>query len=806
MRNLAVVWLFAAFWSTVAHAQPMVGDAGNPDNWEIRGVASFEPDSVRRALRFDYPTLVGAHPRAPLAELPTILQTRCTEGYRHVGFPNAQVRVAYDQKAERISIAVDEGVRCRANDIVVTGVSRDVARRVSKRLSGDHRDVDGADPEFGPHGSVLRWIGPDGNDIQSEESPWKKGKPATFDKVAMKGFYSRAASSFEAAGYYQTQFTCDLTPRGALADLIINVSDLGPTAIVREIDVVGNQRNSDSDVIRQADIKPGVLFSTALRKRVSHDLWASGRFATQRIFVEPAVGGVNLKIAVIEAPRVPRLSEPLSREAHALLKCRQWLVSGAGKDRDVLFMHFHDGTFYEWVVSQAGMLLSSRPLDAPLEQVIAAPPEYALSLSSEGVGIYETARQRKLILKHPQLMLNLLTRLHLDPATPEYPFRFSFGFDPSASHTQAGNGHGVPVTLRSAAAPAFFVSLASFSTGAAQWEGRVMTLPIRDGFIRVDEDTGELLKCELGNGSTSIVTTDGAFDARRKQLRQATTGHHDHFSAIAPVSSVASFFSTSSLTLTIAYVHGATRDDLATLARHGRTANALIAAGLLRPIDEAVTRDVAHNKKDNFSIPWSEQNPDYMTVLTYVSIGAADYLFARNSWPWTVWREMGFAFAGEQDQMDGELRRLLDSDELGPLGHWLIAELLALWDRDAWAAWVAHKGKTRLDLGGFRGDTEALLSEVWPRFVPAIRWIAQLDEPTRRQFAQTLSIDVEVVEQLVEAIQDSADDEVQLPFLAALDRLWITRWRDLAKARMEKIVSERGPAALEAQRRAARNQ
>ena len=151
-----------------------------------------------------------------------------------------------------------------------------------------------------------------------------------------------------------------------------------------------------------------------------------------------------------------------------------------------------------------------------------------------------------------------------------------------------------------------------------------------------------------------------------------------------------------------------------------RAFRSLVDAGLLSPVDKACVDDTGQADSDSFSIPGPPPKPGEGTNYVRDTIGLADDVFARNSWPWTVWREAAFAISGHPKHLDNELRRLLASEDLGPLGHWVLAELAAYAKNDGWAVAIAQIGATQLDLPGFRGDTEVLLGKALPHLVPAI--------------------------------------------------------------------------------------
>lgn len=434
-----------------------------------------------------------------------------------------------------------------------------------------------------------------------------------------------------------------------------------------------------------------------------------------------------------------------------------------------------------------------------------SPLEYGMEFSREGIGICDVRRERKLLVRHAKLGLTLMTKLMLAEAGAKHPFRLSVDFGVNSLREgpdHPTNGGILPFQFRSMVAPTFIVGLAR--EGSGQWEGNVLTLPTYSGWVRVNGQTGEFVGFTSTDGNTDISAVRGALQARQKQLREVTAGHHDDYDANTPVSSVASFVCTSSLLRSALHeMYELSSEEQAALERHFRTANLLIDAGLLAPLDKAATSaPVPKNKADGFFIPSSQKNLDTTTEWAHLSIGLADYLFARNSWPWTVWREAGFAIAGHPGHWNHEMRRLLDSPDVGPLGHWALAELFARGQGDAWAAAHAQRGLRELNRNHFRQDMEAVLGQVLPHLVSVTHWLRQLDEPGRQQLATSLSVDADTIEQVVAAIRESTDAQAPAVLLDALDRLWVERWRVIAKRRMEKIFADDATRAAQARRNA----
>lgn len=803
MRCSIVILLLALLWPCSVKAQWNVGDVGDPDTWEIRGTKTFQPDEIRQALRSDLESLIAAHPRALLPELPPVLQDRLAKGYRNSGFPDAGVRASFNRETGRIEIDIIEGTRCQANEIIVTGVTPELSRTISRRLTEKYLNVDNATPEFDQHGQVLNWIGADGEDVAAESPLWTEGKPVSFDPVPLKKLRARVASVFATAGYYDVAFSCDIRPHGALADLVIDVQDLGVPAIVREIDVIGNQVNSDEEIIRHVNIRPGVLFSTERRQQILHTLWQSARFAEHRVAVEPVAGGINLTIVVLDAPKAPPLSEPLSREAEALRKCRNWLVNGPGRERDLVFTMDYKDVRGELIISQSG-LLATIGGQGP-ESV----PDYALAMSDKGMGVLELKEERKLLVQHPGMVLTVIMKQRLAGPDEEKPFKMllALGFEAAPDNMERTTGTKTPLEFKSSTPPAYFVALANVDPGVAKWEGSILTIKVRHGVMRVDEATGELLEHQMfdddGNVVYSVTSVPGRFEQRQDELRAATASHRDHYDPSAPISSLATFLCTSSLPQMMADLTGQYQEFVQQLG----VAKSMVDAGVLAPIDKYVVNDwLQKENAKSFSIPSSSENVGYVAVVGRLGLGLADHLFTRNSWPWTVWREACFAAAGYTKHTENETRQLLSSDDVGPLGHWVLAEVFANLQNDAIATVVAARGTTRLDAAQFRGDTEAVFAKLQEPLAFTAGWVSRLDALGRRELARELGVEAELIDQAARSIHAAPDGQVVEASLDVLDQLWTSRWRGLAKSRLEKIITESGATALQAQKKAAGKQ
>ncbi|MFV1965028.1 MAG: POTRA domain-containing protein, partial [Pirellulaceae bacterium] len=176
--------------------------------------------------------------------------------------------------------------------------------------------------------------------------------------------------------------------------------------------------------------------------------------------------------------------------------------------------------------------------------------------------------------------------------------------------------------------------------------------------------------------------------------------------------------------------------------------------------------------------------------------GLADHLFPRGSWAWTVWREVCFTLNGKGTYTGSELKRVLASDNSKPLAHWLLTELCSSINSDELAAAIAARGTQRLSRAKFHSDYEVLLGKTLVRLVPAVRWIGGLTEEECALLADLLSVEPQTLDRVAGAVCDASPEDALEILLDLFDQLWVNRWREVAKMRMARIVSEKGSGVL----------
>ena len=85
----------------------------------------------------------------------------------------------------------------------------------------------------------------------------KSGQPVKFDDVSLQELKNQIQRTLEDAGYSTAKFAVSHVPHGVLADLTIQVATLGPPSVLAAIEISGNRRDSNEDIIKYLGVQIG---------------------------------------------------------------------------------------------------------------------------------------------------------------------------------------------------------------------------------------------------------------------------------------------------------------------------------------------------------------------------------------------------------------------------------------------------------------------------------------------------------------------------------------------------------------------
>ena len=786
MRRHWWVWGIVAFFSTAVFAQTN-GPLGDPANWHLRGLTELSPELVKKYLSRDFEILLVSHPRGPRGALPEVLETRALELFRANGFPEAKVTARIDGTSRQIEILVDEGPRCVANNIVVEGADDELAKKIQARLSQQATRQSSVESDAEVRTEMLQWNFPKAESSKEEDkSLWHKGEPISWGRNAMERIRTRVERVIAENGYLTPKFECQIEPEGGIADLVIHVSDLGARAMIQEIRVDGNQRDSTEQLLRYLNVKQGDPIAEQQRVQMEQALWESGRFEKYKILVQPDDDGVTLVISVKDAKGIPGLFEPLSREQKTVLKAVDWMLAEEDCLRD-LVVNYETTTWKgEFVLSQKGTLVDIA------RQTSGSDEEFHVTAfaADHGIQFYDVTTQRKLAIPDFSTDVTVQLMCGLDWSDPEAPFRTVFGL--GFEHTPAASLQSdVPVSFDVTIEPVFLLTLLEMRAAAVKWDDdRLQISTSNGGLLVIHEQSGEFVyRYQKGDDQTHVRAAENYFDDRFQQFVEETDSYDECFDASAPVNSVARF------------VRGLSRPhELSEVASVDffEIVDKLCSDEVLRIMDEWVVqaRDMSKQREgEQLVFESSLPQENFTQVIARNLVGQADELFPRNSWCWSVFREINFQLAGSGNVTNQELRFVLQNQNTGPVACWAVSELLLVARQPRLAVAVAQMGRQRMNSIAFRTDCEALFGKQLYRLLPVFGSFSRLDATQRQAVAEMLSMNPDLLESMANLFSQlvpvrAADGEQTADStLDRMEQLWETQLERMVGVRLSAISS-----------------
>ncbi len=754
----------------------------------IRGTTTFPAVQVAKQVIRNFDVLLATHPAADRFELAPIIRRKIVAGYLNRGFHQVKVEVAEDAKGQ-ITVTVDEGPRFLEGSIRIEGARRISVERLRKRLTSRNPPDNAVAPRF--HGENteqdVSWVDKDGNLVRLNVPLWKSGRPATFDQPTLEYMRRRIRKAFGDLGFPFANLQIVIKPAAnGLAELVVSIADEGPEAVVSEILIEGNLRNSRQDILDHLRIQPNMVLTERKRLQISHALWKSGRFIDSKVRALESFSRddpIKLKITVVEYDRASRLSEPLTAAEQAMLKLRQRAVSIHENTDEFVFKAGNADNLLQLVVAPANGILARY---SATDSKDSSKTDYAFVMSQSAFGLYSTVHPKKLVIPTDSATLVLWLSLNLtDPKKdPDKLQRVSFGVGYNSDAKDR-------LRLTLDFAPAFFLALAHEHTRklpvTPTIKNSVVTSESKNARIRVDAKSGRLVEFSLFRSDTKdsgghLYVKQGEFDRIMRQLNDSTADRPNAFDRRRPYSSFIAFFLEPVFLRAILKKHFPNNSrtvDLEAVA----VLRQLLDSGMLAPIDDWSTskKDSGNketsDKRNRFRIPVDSKlfansgGANFMTAMGRSAVPLADRFFQPRAWPWTVWRETAFTIAGQPKYTEAELKRLYRCDDCGPVCCLVLSNLLRFRSRAA-AFTFAKRGLQVLDAEHFSRDYRPLLDKTSLVGQTLIRMASQirgLDRDDSKQLSHLVSDEMEPV--LSEFVRELRKTNALLPDRSASDAL-----------------------------------
>jgi TPR repeat protein len=752
------------------------GDLRDPAALTFVGNETFSRNDLLDGLMHDADFLLAAHPLAPLQEYLQTLEAQVTAGYLEGGFPEARVQVELDEAAGRIVVRIQEGSRCLYGKVDIEGMAEEDAAALRERLTK---------PESWFH--------------LAPRVLWKVGQPASFSRETVPTIKSRVSTVLAEMGYFFPWVDVSIAPEPQenAARLKIVVRDLGPRGIISDIQVEGNERHSDDEIMEYLELRRGMTFDRQRVEAIKARLRASGRFVQSEVSVRPEFSKepkVNLHICVKEYEHAPRLNEEPTLLQKALLQSAAYVNGWAQGGDDLVISVTADlqgegegkRVAHLYISPRQGILFSG-DWDDPNDRQTRG---WGVYVSPTNILAVSARHKGKLTIPQTKLRFILSIAIGCNPEEPR-PFGVNCGFGFRTDSSYA------PFTADVQMSPLVAMveshELISGRSGHSyELADDVLTLHIPVAVAKIDVPTGRLMEVQgEDQGRRWIVRAEaGAFAAAMAELNRRTAGYQEQTADAPSLRSVLLFAANGYAAVRFATKTGPGLYD----ERFGD-----VLAKVLPPSLDSLLPPARADGDTRFKIPTTAEGsaPEMMAALaTHLSawvFGMTNAWFPRQSWPWTLSRETVFILGGRGKYSMAELQRLYESGEMGPVGYLTAAQVLSRINPGLGGAF-AGKGLNNLTAKDFHKDVHVFLAgdlAMGRCLIDVGKGVRSLDE---QEIPILLSPFDEgtraVMRRAVDRLRLDASEPVEDALPAAMDELWEALLRDRVESSLRRLAAK----------------
>jgi hypothetical protein len=798
-------------------ASNLVGETGDPELIEFSGNQTFSTATIRKQLMMSAGYMLGSHHLALRGPFLVMLREKIRSGYQNCGFPEPAVEVRYDKERRRAEVRILEGKRYRCGEVLVEGVPADMAKTLITRLTirPESTNYPALPAGAGTESSRVTYNAEIRAKDASRSRPfareadqtvfWEAGEPVSFVESVRQELQRIAQQALAQHGLFFPKLEVKIrtSAEKTTAELIVEVVDPGPKAVIDEIVVEGCRKNTKAQILDFLGLKTGMPINRATLDEAELKLWDSGRFRLYELDPEltpaenPADRHLRLVIRVVEFDSIPGLSEPLSETQKAMLLLARY-IAGAGArgeelvlkatgKNDVLPMNI----FGEVILAPGkGFLMRIADPKAELKGFA-----YSFTLSDTNFAIYDHARKARLAIANAKL--NLRAFLSLLPTPPEDTNTVNFSVGAGFTGVTSEDKRQKPgMYFEFTIAPAAMVEQAKNFAGETVLANDSWTIIDSNIVLRIDARTGRLEQLTWTfsehRGETnrmSIQLATGAFAKACGELETAGGACTNYYSPDHPATSTVAFLAGEFLRL-----------GLYRLATNMPAARRELLASSLERLITPEFLDVDPEEQpgpaeETFAIPLDvtdlavAQN-NLLALYSGIVFRYCSEWFPKYSWPWTLARESALVLASKGLYADGELERISRSEDTGPVGSLVTAWLLGQVNPAAGRTF-ATRGLTRLSATDFKADCRLFLegdSGLARTFAKLAASLRKMPESEVEALAANLPLEeATLLRDSAKALRASPNETLVKVLSPALDRYWDTSLRAIVRAKLLKL-------------------
>jgi hypothetical protein len=794
-----------------------IHELSDPKRLEFEGVKLFPEKQLRIALALDLKYQVAARPSNRTGDFLDTLEKRLREGYLRSGCPDAVVAAMRDGRREAVVVRVDEGPRFRMGKIRVTGNTHVDSAPLIARLTETQQPRTW---RYRRGDALIRTMSDEAGQDDKHAAYWEAGELVDFRDDPKLKFAEGVRLALDDFGYAAASFHVELLrePEKELMHAQITILDeLLPTTIGR-IEATGLKRDSEKALLDYVKIGPGDRVDADVLQRISDRLTDSCRYWTHdiEVVIEPgddpsrtSRSSVVLRLNLEEYAAVPPIDEPLSATDEVLRKTAKWIKSAAADSESPDLICTLAGANLGGAAHAARVGLAADgtiAIEARRESARGLALDHTFIARAGGAEIYDWKFEEKFCDEddwHPLVQL-VITAEH--DSDRKQKARMTWGYTLGGSNDAQGSTKtSRPIRVD----PVALLRLAHLPGSKVELNSGVLSLEQEGLELKIDEVTGQLRSIEaatfpmFGVSTIYLETRKGAVEEMVERARNRAADFPNRCDPDSFITSLLSFG------LEQCERQPAIQRDSARLG-FCRAARQLVESRELREALAEMHSDAADKDEDGdgskFRMadgPVNEGSGWTAKVLPYVP-AAADAAFPHGSMPWTIVREYCFWHHanGEADQSFDEFRkhaarefdRLLLRENLGPVGHLLLARALrTVFYRSSNknSAMAAERGLAALTDVAIANDVE-LLTEGDHGLAVACRAATELlGKMSRDDQRQLLELVPEEFRRTIRQLIDRRSERPEEPAADAMKLVLMETWhsglRDAVEAELRRM-------------------
>ena len=390
---------------------------------------------------------------------------------------------------------------------------------------------------------------------------------------------------------------------------------------------------------------------------------------------------------------------------------------------------------------------------------------------------YDAPQQRRLYTKRQYYTATVSVGLNVgaDDSNEPRSRTVLFAFE-KAQH--GSDDHEPLLRVHTSFAPSFFMACAYDPSTTFERHDDASLVRTSAADIKFEESTGKLLAWTLRTSDGEAVeiarVVTGVRKTRLDEVEAAMADVPAIDAPLYPVTAYVQFF----LDGTLSYL--VTNDMLARLGDDQlrivsaiEIARELTHYGALRPIDmwlKRIHKTGTKNDPFQFRLPPSAATP-MNEDLTKSALSLSNYLYERDTWPWTLLRQAAFLRSGQGEYAIPIINATLHQERSGPLAHWLAAELLVR-QHPQLAGEIAQRGLRQVDTASFDDDCQQLLPRQREIYMTLLHQFAHLTAQEIQEIADRWPGYAALLNDLRCIDTQATDADVGLALQNELSRHW----------------------------------